>query len=107
MRELDDEEEPSGVARVGWVLFLLLVGVAMGLIVWASIEAALAPPMPAFAPGEIQLTAFQKWIVVVVLTAIEAFFVVVLVRHLLVFLAWLGWPSRGLASSRIETSLKR
>src|SRR5258708_25187922 len=79
MRELDHEEEPSGVARVGWVFFLLLVVVAMGLIVWASIEAALAPPMPPFAPGEIQLTASQKWIVAGLLAAMRTLLLVGLV----------------------------
>jgi len=95
MRELDDEEEPSGAAMVGWALFLLLAVVAMGLIFFASVEAAMAPPMPPFAPGEVQLTASQNWIVAVVLAVIEAFFLVTLIRHLGVLVAWLGWPARG------------
>src|SRR5260221_12140420 len=73
MRGSNDEDEPSGVVMVGWALFLSVVVVAMALIVSASIETALAPPMSPSAPGEGQLTAFETWIVVAILLAIEGF----------------------------------
>jgi len=74
MRGSNDEDEPSGVVMVGWALFLSVVVVAMALIVSASIETALAPPMSPSAPGEVQLTAFETWIVVAILLAVPFFF---------------------------------